>query len=108
MPGSPLAGACAGTPPRRSPRRPPSRMSSCILIVLMLLFLILYIFFYFHNNNIGLYFYLIVCFAEDIYPGVSDVKRIKVSPPKPGHLYPSLSDVEATTEPEDHSSANHR
>ncbi|XP_034230299.1 LOW QUALITY PROTEIN: anillin-like [Thrips palmi] len=45
--------------------------------------------------------------SQDVYPGASDVKRIKVSPPKPGRLYPSLSDVEATTETEDHSSADH-
>jgi hypothetical protein len=28
------------------------------------------------------------------------MKRIKVSPPKPGYLYPCLSDIEATTETE--------
>ncbi|XP_015175372.1 PREDICTED: actin-binding protein anillin-like isoform X2 [Polistes dominula] len=31
---------------------------------------------------------------------LSDVKRIRVSPPKPGHLYPSLSDIESSTETE--------
>ncbi|KZC05380.1 Actin-binding protein anillin [Dufourea novaeangliae] len=31
---------------------------------------------------------------------VSDVKRIRVAPPKPGHLYPNLSDIENTTETE--------
>jgi hypothetical protein len=34
------------------------------------------------------------------YAGLTDVKRIKVSPPKPGCLYPCLSDIEATTETE--------
>ncbi|XP_069676075.1 anillin isoform X2 [Periplaneta americana] len=34
------------------------------------------------------------------YAGLTDVKRIKVSPPKPGRLYPCLSDIEATTETE--------
>ncbi|XP_076641319.1 anillin isoform X3 [Halictus rubicundus] len=29
---------------------------------------------------------------------VSDIKRIRVAPPKPGHLYPNLSDIENTTE----------
>lgn len=42
--------------------------------------------------------------SQDIYPGVSEIKKIKVSPPKPGQLYPSLSDIEATTETEEHSS----
>ncbi|XP_076380284.1 anillin-like isoform X2 [Megalopta genalis] len=31
---------------------------------------------------------------------VSDVKRIRVAPPKPGHIYPNLSDIENTTETE--------
>lgn len=31
---------------------------------------------------------------------LEDVKRIKVSPPKAGKLYPNLSDIEATTETE--------
>ncbi|KAJ8910491.1 hypothetical protein NQ315_012338 [Exocentrus adspersus] len=31
---------------------------------------------------------------------LEDVKRIKVSPPKAGRLYPNLSDIEATTETE--------
>ncbi|XP_078035336.1 anillin-like isoform X3 [Augochlora pura] len=31
---------------------------------------------------------------------VSDIKRIRVAPPKPGHLYPNLSDIENTTETE--------
>ncbi|KOC69784.1 Actin-binding protein anillin [Habropoda laboriosa] len=31
---------------------------------------------------------------------VSDVKRIRVAPPKPGRLYPNLSDIENTTETE--------
>lgn len=34
------------------------------------------------------------------YAGLTDMKRIKVSPPKPGCLYPCLSDIEATTETE--------
>jgi len=34
------------------------------------------------------------------YVGLTDMKRIKVSPPKPGCLYPCLSDIEATTETE--------
>jgi hypothetical protein len=41
--------------------------------------------------------------AEDLhqqYAVHTDMKRIKVSPPKPGHLYPCLSDIEATTETE--------
>ncbi|KAK3917217.1 Anillin [Frankliniella fusca] len=45
--------------------------------------------------------------TQEGYPGLTEVKRIKVSPPKPGHLYPSLSDVEATTETEEHSSGEH-
>lgn len=31
---------------------------------------------------------------------VSDVKRIRVAPPKPGHLYPNLFETENTTETE--------
>ncbi|XP_076221746.1 anillin isoform X3 [Nomia melanderi] len=31
---------------------------------------------------------------------VSEIKRIRVAPPKPGHLYPNLSDIENTTETE--------
>ncbi|XP_076748828.1 anillin-like isoform X2 [Xylocopa sonorina] len=31
---------------------------------------------------------------------VSDIKRIRVAPPKPGHLYPNLSEIENTTETE--------
>lgn len=31
---------------------------------------------------------------------LEDVKRIRVSPPKAGKLYPNLSDIEATTETE--------
>ncbi|XP_033610135.1 anillin [Cryptotermes secundus] len=34
------------------------------------------------------------------YEGLTAMKRIKVRPPKPGHLYPCLSDIEATTETE--------
>jgi hypothetical protein len=34
------------------------------------------------------------------YAALTDMKRIKVSPPKPGCLYPCLSDIEATTETE--------
>ncbi|XP_023708576.1 anillin isoform X2 [Cryptotermes secundus] len=34
------------------------------------------------------------------YKGLTDMKRIKVSPPKRGHLYPCLSDIEAATETE--------
>ncbi|XP_063217461.1 anillin-like isoform X2 [Bacillus rossius redtenbacheri] len=34
---------------------------------------------------------------ESQYPAVKDLKKIKVSPPKPGKLYPCLSDIEATT-----------
>lgn len=29
------------------------------------------------------------------YPMLKEVKKIKMTPPKPGHLYPSLSDMEA-------------
>lgn len=28
----------------------------------------------------------------------SEIKRIRVAPPKPGHLYPNLSEIENTTE----------
>ncbi|XP_026272727.1 anillin isoform X2 [Frankliniella occidentalis] len=42
--------------------------------------------------------------TQEGYPGLTEVKKIKVSPPKPGRLYPSLSDVEATTETEEQSS----
>ncbi|XP_076622147.1 anillin-like isoform X2 [Colletes latitarsis] len=31
---------------------------------------------------------------------VPDIKRIRVAPPKPGHLYPNLSEIETTTESE--------
>ena len=30
----------------------------------------------------------------------SDIKRIRVAPPKPGHIYPNLSEIENTTETE--------
>lgn len=29
---------------------------------------------------------------------MSDIKRIRVAPPKPGHLYPNLSEIESATE----------
>lgn len=32
------------------------------------------------------------------YPVTDYVKKIKVSPPKPGKLYPCLSDIEADSE----------
>ncbi|RZF32819.1 hypothetical protein LSTR_LSTR011465 [Laodelphax striatellus] len=32
------------------------------------------------------------------YPGLKDTKPIKVSPPKPGHLYPNLSDMEVESD----------
>merc|ERR1719361_178738 len=35
------------------------------------------------NENIG----------SPEYPGVNSLKRIKVSPPKPGQLYPDLNDI---------------
>ena len=41
------------------------------------------------------------------YSGLTDVKKIKVSPPKPGHLYPCLSDLEATTETESEMQDDH-
>ncbi|XP_054275787.1 anillin-like isoform X3 [Macrosteles quadrilineatus] len=31
---------------------------------------------------------------KEAYPVLKDVKKIKLSPPKPGHLYPNLSDME--------------
>ncbi|XP_034176641.2 anillin-like isoform X1 [Osmia lignaria lignaria] len=31
---------------------------------------------------------------------ISDIKRIRVAPPKPGHLYPNLSEIDNTTETE--------
>ena len=31
------------------------------------------------------------------YPGVDSLKRIKVSPPKPGQLYPDLNDIYGST-----------
>ncbi|XP_076387570.1 anillin isoform X2 [Megachile rotundata] len=31
---------------------------------------------------------------------ISDIKRIRVAPPKPGHIYPNLSDIDNTTETE--------
>jgi hypothetical protein len=34
------------------------------------------------------------------YARLTDMRQIKVSPPKPGCLYPCLSDIEATTETE--------
>lgn len=34
---------------------------------------------------------------------VSDIKRIRVCPPKPGSLYPNLSDIEPSTESESNS-----
>nr|CAD7443562.1 unnamed protein product [Timema bartmani] len=34
---------------------------------------------------------------EEQYPVLANVKRIKVSPTKPGRLYPCLSDIEATS-----------
>ena len=34
------------------------------------------------------------------YDGVHHVKPIRVSPPKPGRMYPCLSDIEMTTENE--------
>lgn len=34
-------------------------------------------------------------FAGQHYP---EVKRIKVSPPKPGRLYPSISDIDTESE----------
>ena len=37
--------------------------------------------------------------AKDSYAGL-EVKPIRVSPPKPGKLYPCLSDIEMTTENE--------
>jgi hypothetical protein len=38
--------------------------------------------------------------AKDSYAGLDEVKPIRVSPPKPGKLYPCLSDIEMTTENE--------
>lgn len=39
--------------------------------------------------------------AKESYPGLHQkVRQIKVSPPKPGKLYPCLSDIEQTTENE--------
>ncbi|XP_022191954.2 anillin isoform X2 [Nilaparvata lugens] len=32
------------------------------------------------------------------YPGLKDTKPIKISPPKPGHLYPNLSDMEVESD----------
>ena len=42
--------------------------------------------------------------VRDSYAGLEQVKPIRVSPPKPGRLYPCLSDIEMTTdnEREDH------
>jgi hypothetical protein len=37
---------------------------------------------------------------REFYTELTNVKRIKVRPPKRGHLYPCLSDIEATTETE--------
>ena len=34
------------------------------------------------------------------YPGSRDVKRIRVNEPKPGRIYPSLTDIESATETE--------
>ena len=39
----------------------------------------------------------------DNYPGLDRCKPIRVSPPKPGRLYPCLSDLEMTTENESES-----
>ena len=38
--------------------------------------------------------------TKDSYAGLDEVKPIRVSPPKPGKLYPCLSDIEMTTENE--------
>lgn len=29
---------------------------------------------------------------------ITDVKRVKVSPPKPGHLYPDIAHIESSSE----------
>lgn len=33
-----------------------------------------------------------------MYPVLKDVKKVRVSPPKPGHIYPCLSDMETESE----------
>jgi hypothetical protein len=40
------------------------------------------------------FFYINIYFPL-AYPVLKEVKKIKLSPPKPGHLYPNLSDMEA-------------
>lgn len=44
--------------------------------------------------------------STDSYPGLEEVKPIKVSPAKPGKLYPCLSDIEMTTENDESSSSS--
>lgn len=42
----------------------------------------------------------------DLYAGIHQVRPIRVSPPKPGKLYPSLSDIDSVTENESESEEN--
>lgn len=41
------------------------------------------------------------------YDGIHQVKPIRVSPPKPGKLYPCLSDIESVTENESDADDHH-
>lgn len=38
--------------------------------------------------------------TQQIQATTCDIKRIRVAPPKPGHIYPNLSEIENTTETE--------
>lgn len=43
----------------------------------------------------------------ELYDGIHQVRPIRVSPPKPGKLYPCLSDIESVTENESDADDNH-
>jgi hypothetical protein len=42
-------------------------------------------------------------FSTELYAGIHQVRPIRVSPPKPGKLYPCLSDIDSVTENESES-----
>lgn len=44
---------------------------------------------------------------KELYAGLDQVRPIRVSPPKPGNMYPCLSDIEMTTENESDESDEH-
>lgn len=57
------------------------------------------------RQKIFIYFYLGKGDSPKVREVLEDVKRIRVSPPKVGRMYPNLSDIEAGTETEEASTA---